>query len=61
MIRKIPSITCIGSPYFYGKRDTECIYELLGEKDKPEDDFQSVLDQEVAKLKGEKNVRSNCL
>ena len=55
MIRKIPSITCIGSPYFYGKRDTECIYELLGKKDETEDDFQSALDQEVAKLKGEEN------
>ena len=61
MIRKIPNITCAGSPYFYGKRDTECIYELLGKKDETEDDFQSVIDQEVAKLKGEENERGNCI
>lgn len=53
MIPKIPSINY---PYLYGKRDTECIYELLGKK-KKDDDFQSVLNQEVAKLKGE--VRKN--
>lgn len=50
MITKIPSIN---SPYLYGQKDTECIYELLGKKKDEENDFQSALDQEVAKLKGE--------
>lgn len=52
----IPMITSIYSPYSYNKRDTECIYELLGKKKKDDGtDFKSVLEQEIAKLKGENN------
>lgn len=51
----IPMITSIYSPYSYNKRDTECIYELLGKKKEETSDFKSVLESEIAKLKGENN------
>lgn len=50
----ITKITSINPPYEYSKRDTECIYELLGKKKKDDGtDFQSVLEQEIARLKGD--------
>ena len=54
MLRKIPKIPSSNNPYFYGKRDTECIYELLGKKNKKESDFSSTLNKEFTKLKGDK-------